>query len=102
MDMPKFGPVLESDAFKQMSEETIVNQPPPLVMLDPPAGPPPAGAEAPPPANMFTFMEVEDRGKWTEGFLAHANSKTGTWGYEVPITRSEFCDEAKTRVFKSV
>ena len=51
---------------------------------------------------MFTFMEVEDTDKWIEGFKAHADSKTGTWGYEVPITRGEFCDDSKTRIFKSV
>ena len=42
-----------------------------------------------------------DPDKWIAGFKAHATSKTGTWGYEVPITRAEFVNEEKTRVFKS-
>ena len=51
---------------------------------------------------MFFSYEVADVDKWIEGFLAHGTSKTGTWGVETKYTRAEFCDEARTRVFKSV
>merc|ERR1719399_1588932 len=64
-------------------------------------GPPPE--DAPPPAgppNMFFYVEVADPDKWVAGFVAHGSSKTGTWGFEVPLARGDFCDESKTRVYK--
>ena len=62
----------------------------------------PAGPDAPPVADMFAILAVKDFDVWYAGFKEHSTSKTGTWGFEVPITRSEFCDDAKTRVFRSV
>merc|ERR1719181_2735160 len=65
---------------------------------------PAPGTDAPPPegpVDMFFSYEVADADKWIEGFLAHATSKTGTWGVEAAMTRADFCDEARTRVFKS-
>merc|ERR1719240_2449252 len=76
-----------------MSEAAIVSQAPPLLMTDP-------GPTAGPSPSMFFCVEVEDPEKWIAGFWAHASSKTGTWGYEVPIVRGDFCDESKTRVFQ--
>ena len=57
--------------------------------------------EQPGPCHGHNLCEVADADKWIAGFKAHADSKTGTWGYEVPITRGEFVDESKTRIFKS-
>ena len=64
----------------------------------------PAGPDAPAVCNMFAVVESEDGciDKWIAGFKAHATSKTGTWGFEVPMTREEFCDDTKTKIFKSV
>jgi len=93
LDMAKFGPVMADPQFVAMSDAAIVNMPPPLMMSDPG---PTAGA-AP---SMFFCVEVDDPDKWIAGFEAHGSSKTGTWGYEVPIARCEFCDESKTRVFR--
>merc|ERR1719164_275291 len=93
LDMGKMGPVMADPQFVAMSEAAIVKQDPPLVMTDP-------GPDAGAAPSMFFCVEVEDADKWIAGFEAHANSKTGTWGYEVPITRGEFVDEAKTRVLK--
>lgn len=92
MDMAKFGPCMADQQFVAMSEAAIVSQAPPLVMTDPG----PTASEAP---SMFFCVEVADAEAWVAGFRAHGASKTGTWGYEVPITRGEFCDESKTRVF---
>lgn len=95
LDMAKMGGVMREPAFKEMSEKAIVSQAPPSFINDPPG---PSGGG---PPSMFFFTEVADTEKWIAGFKAHADSKTGTWGYEVPITRGEFVNEAKTRVFKS-
>ena len=98
LDMAKFAPVMEDPQFKAMSEKAIKTQDPPLILSDAPT------PGTPPPSEkmdlLFTY-EVEDVEKWIEGFLAHGSSKTGTWGVEAKYTRAEFCDEAKTRVFKS-
>ena len=100
LDMAKFAPVMQEESFVEMSKAAIASQAPPLIISDPPApgSEPPAASE---PPTMFFWVEVADADAWIAGFKAHANSKTGTWGYEVPITRSDFVDEAKTRVFKS-
>jgi len=98
MNMGKFGPVMEEPDFKKMMSKAIVDMPPPLVLGD---APPPG---APPPEeklDLFFTYEVEDVDLWVEGFLAHGTSKTGTWGVEAKYTRAEFCDESRTRVFKS-
>jgi len=93
LDMAKFGPVMAEPAFEEMSKAAIVSQDPPSIIANPP------GESATP--NMFMCVEVEDPEAWIAGFKAHADSKTGTWGFEVPITRGEFVDESKTRLFKS-
>jgi len=93
MDMAKMGPVMADEQFQKMSEAAIISQPPPLIMADPG----PDAGEAP---NMFFWVEVEDVDKWIAGFKAHGDSKTGTWGFEVPITRGEFCAEANTVLYK--
>ena len=93
LDFAKFGPVMADPQFVEMSEKAIVSQAPPLLMADP-------GPEAGEAPSMFFYVEVADVDKWIEGFKAHADSKTGTWGFEAPITRGEFVDESKTRVFK--
>lgn len=97
LDMAKMGVLMQEPAFKEMSEKAIVSQSPPAFISDP--GPPSGDATGPP--SMFFCTEVADPDKWIAGFKAHATSKTGTWGYEVPITRAEFVNEEKTRVFKS-
>ena len=44
---------------------------------------------------------MKDADKWIAGFKVHATDKTSEyWEGEVPITRSEFADETKTRIFK--
>jgi len=97
LDFAKFGPVMADPQFVEMSAKAIVSQDPPLIMADP--GPPPEGAPPGPPS-MFFYVEVADVDKWIEGFKAHGTSKTGTWGYEVPVARGDFCDEGKTKVYK--
>ena len=47
------------------------------------------------------LWRCEDAQKWIQGFKEHANNRVGSWGFEVPITRSEFCDEHYTKVFRS-
>lgn len=93
LDFAKFGPVMADPQFVEMSEQAIVSQDPPLIMTNPGPG----AGDAP---SMFFYVEVADAEKWIAGFEAHGSSKTGTWGYEVPISRGEFCDESKTRVYK--
>ena len=93
MDFPRFGPVMESAPFKEMSEKMIVSQPPPLIMTPP-------GPEAGASPSMFFWVEVSDKDKWIAGFKAHATSKTSEhWEGSLPIMRSEFVDEEKTRIF---
>jgi len=101
VDMEKMGALMGSENFVKMSAEAIVQDPTPMLMVDPPPpGTPPPPGPAEPPTMLF-WGEVADTDKWVKGFKAHGSSKTGTWGYEVPITRGEFCDEAKTVTFKS-
>lgn len=105
MDMAKFGPVMGSPDFVKMSEDNFKNKTgpdPPFIMADmpPPGGPPPpAGTKI----DMFFSYVCEDPEKWLKGFKAHGTSKTGDgmWTAEAKYTRSEFCDESKTRIFKS-
>lgn len=98
MDMATFGPVMEEPDFKKMLAKAVVSQAPPLLMADmPPPSEPPAGGKL----DIFFTYEVEDVDLWVEGFVAHGSSKTGTWGVEAKYARGEFCDEARTRVFKS-
>ena len=77
-----------------MAEKAIVSQAPPLLMSDP------SPADGPDPPNMFFYVEVADVEKWVAGFKAHGTSKSGTWGYEVPVSRADFCDESKTVVYR--
>lgn len=102
VSMEKFGAFMAWDKFKEMSEIAIVSQDPPMIQMDPPAPgapPPPASAGKP---TMFVSLEVKDADKWIAGFKAHATDKKGTWGtVESKYSRSELCDETKTRVFKS-
>lgn len=96
LDFAKFGPVMASESFQEMSKEAIVSQDPPLLMTPP-------GPDAGPKPNMFFWVEVKDVDKWIAGFKAHGVGKTSElWEGEVPISRGEFVDEAKTRVFKCV
>merc|ERR1719473_794146 len=99
------GAMMSEPAFVEGIKDAVVAQAPPMLMGEVPK----PGADAPPAApaaaagtvDMFFSYEVADADKWVEGFLAHANSKTGTWGVEAAMTRADFCDEARTRVFKS-
>ena len=50
---------------------------------------------------MWIVIEVADADKWIAGFKAHGTSTTGTWGYDVGMARNEFCDESRTKVYKS-
>ena len=51
--------------------------------------------------NMFCFMDVDDSDKWIKGFKEHSTSKViSGFENELPVARSEFCDEEKTRIFK--
>lgn len=94
LDMAKFGPVMASEPFQEMSKLAIVSQDPPLLMTPP-------GPDAGPAPSMFFWVEVSDVDKWIAGFKAHGLGRTSElWEGEVPISRGEFCDEAKTRVFK--
>merc|ERR1719473_2275642 len=94
MDMGKFGPVMASEAFQEMTKIAIVSQDPPLIMSPP-------GPDAGPTPTMFFYVEVSDVDKWIAGFRAHGASKTSElWEGEVPIARGEFCDESKTRIFR--
>jgi len=99
VDMAKMGAMMSEPAFTEGIKDAVVSQDPPNVATDMPApdGPPPAGA-----VDMFFSYEVADVDKWIEGFLAHGTSKTGTWGVETKYARADFCDEARTRVFRSV
>lgn len=92
MDFAAFGPVMESAPFKEMTELAIVSQAPPLIMTPP-------GPDSGPAPNMFFWVEVADADKWIAGFKAHATESTVA-GVTVPITRGEFVDESKTRIFK--
>lgn len=95
----KMAEFFSTEGFKALSEATIESQEPPNVMIDMPPGPPPADAPKP---DVFVSFEVGDVEKWIAGFKAHGNSKTHeSWEGEAVMTRSEICDEAKTRVFKS-
>lgn len=62
----------------------------------------PPGPDSPPVANMFAHILCEDADKWIHSFKLHGSSKFGDWGFEVPVTRGEFCDDSKTRVFRCV
>ena len=91
--------MMEEPDFKKMLEKAIVKQDPPSLIADAPA------PGTPPPAeklDLFFSYVVEDPDKWIKGYQAHATSKTGTWGVEAKYTRSEFCDESRGRVFRSV
>jgi len=46
-------------------------------------------------------MEVNDFNVWYEGLTLHADSKTGSWGLELPVTRSEIVDDEQTLVLRS-
>jgi len=46
-------------------------------------------------------MEVNDFNVWYKGFTLHADSKTGSWGLELPVTRSEIVDDEQTLVLRS-
>ena len=100
VDMAKMGAMMSEPAFTEGIKDAVVSQDPPNLATDMPTpdGPPPEGGKV----DMFFSYEVADVDKWIEGFLAHGTSKTGTWGVETKYTRAEFCDEARTRVFKSV
>merc|ERR1719231_1013944 len=89
--------MMSEPAFVEGIKDAVVSQDAPMLMAEMPA----PGADAPPSElqTVFFSYEVDDADKWIEGFLAHATSKTGTWGVEAAMTRAEFCDEAKTRVF---
>jgi hypothetical protein len=51
--------------------------------------------------DIFCFMNVEDSDKWISGFREHSTSKViSGFEAELSVTRSEFCDEEKTRIFK--
>lgn len=50
---------------------------------------------------MVAIIEVADFNSWHKGFVEHATSKTGSWGFEVPSARSEFCNESKTQIYLS-
>jgi len=93
LDFPKFGPVMADPQFVEMSAAAITSQDAPLLMTNP-------GPDADDAPSMFFYVEVDDPDKWVAGFQAHGTSKSGTWGYEVPLSRGEFCDESKTRAFK--
>jgi len=103
VDMPKFGSFVELPEFEEMSKLAYSEEsPPPELLLDPPSESSAPSTDAPAGnPNIFVTVEVASADKWIEGFLAHGTSKTGTWGFEVPLTRAEVCDESKTRVFKS-
>ena len=104
MDMAKMGPMLQSEAFKAMGEKALLSQDPPSVLMDmpPPGAPPPSTPPTPPPPpDMWVVVEVADADKWIAGYKAHATSTTGTWGYDVGMTRSEVCDESRSKVYKS-
>ena len=60
----------------------------------------PPGPDGPAVANMFAVIMCEDSDKWIQSFKLHADSKTGDWGFEVPVTRAEFCSDSETRIFK--
>ena len=51
--------------------------------------------------NMFCYLEVEDSEKWIKGFKEHGYSKKLTgFDEELPLSRSELCNEEQTRIFK--
>ena len=96
MDMAKFGPVMQEEAFVKMSEKAIKSQDPPLVL-----GPMPSDPAA--KVNLWATYEVADADEWAAGFKAHAYSHTGNglWTTPSKYTRSDMCDESKTRIFRS-
>ena len=51
--------------------------------------------------NMFWYLEVENSEKWIRHFKEHGNSRRikGLLD-ELPISRSDLCDECLTRIFK--
>lgn len=97
IDAEKMFTIMGSEAFKTYNEDNgfIFPKEGGAFLL-------PAGPDAPKVCDMFAIQKTEDSGRWIEGFKAHASSKTGTWGFEVSMTREEFCDESKTKLFKSV
>lgn len=60
---------------------------------------PPAPLEGVWPKIVIT-MEVSDFDVWYEGFTMHADSKKGSWGLELPITRTEIVDDEQTLVLR--
>jgi hypothetical protein len=94
MDMEKAGLIFADPAFVKMEDDLGVKDKDVRSLADPwPVG------QGPTLSHMTCTMKVKDTGKWVKCFLEHATSTTGSWGYDVGITRGECCGESKTEVF---
>jgi hypothetical protein len=104
VDMGKLSALMSEPTFVEATSGEFNPSAPPAMLLPPSnlSGVPGEMEEGSSTPDMFIRMEVEDFDKWLAGFTANSDSKTGTWGYEVPVTRGEMCDDSKTRVFRSV
>lgn len=93
VDMPKMGATMGHEEFIKMTSDMNVQTK--LNMLNN------IGPDTADKPTMLIQLTVEDFDKWQAGFQAHATSKTGTWGYEVPCTREEMCDDSKTKIYRA-
>lgn len=90
VDMEKMGAMMGSPAFKSLTEDMkMVSGPLSFVKPMPPSEP---------VATLLATMTVKDWDKWYAGFKEHSTSKNVA-GLNLPVTRSEFCDDSKTKVF---
>lgn len=88
-----------SDAFKEITEslkfEMLYG---PATLTRHPEGPPPPDTTS---ANIVGIVECKDFDAWYTGFIEHATSKS-VGGFKLPFSRSEFCDDSKTVVYRSL
>jgi len=88
----KFGPMMGSTAFAGFGEYFGMDAGKPMGLTAVEPGKPPATD------SVIGFAEIKEVDLWMKYFKEHATSKT-VGGVEVPATRSEMCDESKTRVY---
>ena len=96
-----------SDDKAETAEATAASEKAPSILacqnlaLGCPPGHKPAPA-GPPSVDCVMFIEVDDFDWWHAGFMQHASSNKGSWGFAVASVRSSWCDESRTRVFRGV
>ncbi|XRB12885.1 hypothetical protein RI054_05g27210 [Pseudoscourfieldia marina] len=94
VDLMKMGALMGGPSFAALNHACGAEVSPPTMLVDMPTdGPPPS-------PDVIVFLEVKDFGVWHAGFTEHGTNKS-IGGMEVPYSRSEVCDESRTKIYRN-